>query len=67
MFHVMRVVSTEADVSFFSTLGCSLGAALTTGSMALLSCHHSFRVRRQPPPSSAAAGPAFTWPPLALP
>lgn len=27
--------STEADVSFFSTLGCSLRGALTTGSMAL--------------------------------
>lgn len=39
MLHLMRTISlqasTEADVSFFSTLGCSLRGALTTGSMAL--------------------------------
>lgn len=40
VFHLMRIVSlpgapTGADVSFFSTLGCSLRGALTSGSMAL--------------------------------
>lgn len=39
MLRLMRTISfqtsTEADVSFFSTLGCSLRGALTTGSMAL--------------------------------
>lgn len=69
----MRIVSlpgapTGADVSFFSTLGCSLRGALTSGSMALaLLSPFIWSERALAPVPPSAAGPAFTWPPLSFP
>lgn len=73
VFHLMRIVSlpgapTGADVSFFSTLGCSLRGALTSGSMALaLLSPFIWSERTLAPVPPSAAGPAFTWPPLSFP
>lgn len=60
MLHLMRTISlqasTEADVSFFSTLGCSLRGALTTGSMALALLSPFICIER-----TLAAAPVCRW------